>query len=424
MHGPLLSSWLLVASTAGRRSRPAARAGRRRPACPRRAAPGRRHQPPRNGTAAPEPRRARPTRRRPGPPPPGLRGRRRPGRRRGPAGRRRVAPRERPDPQAQGDAALGRPRHLRRRRTAGPSSAQRLTRCRCPGRATPPRDGERRPMRPPALPESRCRWSPRAIRPVRSRSLRRRTIALRSDRPSPTACPHRGTRPPAARPEPAGPGLDEADAAFRAKKYAEAGRIYGAWPHAQPVARRPPRALGLLPVVGGGPPDRRQAEDRGGVGEHRRRDRPDPRPGPDQLAGRVPPQPRCSSPLGAARLPKPGRRSSAPPPPTKPPLPGQTAGPPEPPPARARRRVTDVRPRSPTSAARHRGAAGSGRWRVRESTNFRVFHADPNLAEQVVRSPSRSAATRPSGGRAALPAAPWQPRCEIYLYPTASSTPR
>ena len=60
-----------------------------------------------------------------------------------------------------------------------------------------------------------------------------------------------------------------------------------------------------------------------------------------------------------------------------------------------------------------------GRWRLLESANFRIYHANPELAQKVVQvaeSVRREGIKRWSG---AGPVADWQPRCEIYLFPNA-----
>ncbi len=112
--------------------------------------------------------------------------------------------------------------------------------------------------------------------------------------------------------------------------------------------------------------------------------------------------------------------------------PGKTvvrgSSPEEPPAARTASNVAPAAPsRVPSPAvvppvtaspARPAGVA-SGRWAIRDSANFRVFHADPALAEKVIEA---AEATRRDQGRRwgdKAPAGPWQPRCEIYLYPTA-----
>jgi len=112
--------------------------------------------------------------------------------------------------------------------------------------------------------------------------------------------------------------------------------------------------------------------------------------------------------------------------------PGKTvvrgSSPEEPPPVRTASDVaTAASARSPAPAVVPPVAAGparpagiaAGRWAIRDTANFRIYHADPALAEKVAeaaeatrRDQTRRWANRPAAG-------PWQPRCEIYLYPTA-----
>jgi hypothetical protein len=63
-------------------------------------------------------------------------------------------------------------------------------------------------------------------------------------------------------------------------------------------------------------------------------------------------------------------------------------------------------------------SAAGGTWQVHETTNFRIFHHDTQLAEaaaeaaESVRTNQAKKWSSPAGQRA------WTPRCEIYLYPT------
>jgi hypothetical protein len=56
-------------------------------------------------------------------------------------------------------------------------------------------------------------------------------------------------------------------------------------------------------------------------------------------------------------------------------------------------------------------------WQVIETANFRVFHCDPGLAEQVAKVAEnvRAAQAKRWGSLAAQ--RPWTPRCDLYLYP-------
>jgi len=65
-------------------------------------------------------------------------------------------------------------------------------------------------------------------------------------------------------------------------------------------------------------------------------------------------------------------------------------------------------------------AAPQIKWQVRQSANFCVFHADPALAERVA---AVAEATREAQGKRWLGAARrpgWTPKCDLYLYPTAA----
>jgi hypothetical protein len=59
-----------------------------------------------------------------------------------------------------------------------------------------------------------------------------------------------------------------------------------------------------------------------------------------------------------------------------------------------------------------------GNWLVLETTNFRILYADYDLAEQVAHAAeaAREAQTKRWTGKS--PRGPWTPRCDIYLYPT------
>lgn len=59
------------------------------------------------------------------------------------------------------------------------------------------------------------------------------------------------------------------------------------------------------------------------------------------------------------------------------------------------------------------------RWQIHDSANFRVYHADPELARRVAQAAeaAREEQTRRWTGHP--PRGNWQPVCEIYLYPDA-----
>jgi hypothetical protein len=62
----------------------------------------------------------------------------------------------------------------------------------------------------------------------------------------------------------------------------------------------------------------------------------------------------------------------------------------------------------------------SGRWKVKESANFVIFHDDPALADRIsdAAEAARDAMTRKWTG--SPPPRPWSPKCELYLYPNAA----
>ncbi len=77
-------------------------------------------------------------------------------------------------------------------------------------------------------------------------------------------------------------------------------------------------------------------------------------------------------------------------------------------------------PREPEAAHEVNRAPGSpGNWQVRETPSFRIMHADAELAEKVaqIAEATHEAQTRRWTGSAAR--GPWSPKCDIYLYPTA-----
>jgi len=238
------------------------------------------------------------------------------------------------------------------------------------------------------------------------------------------------TRPPAAQPdrlaesgaepqptgEPTGPGLAEADGAFRAKKYAEAGRIYGslaqdnrlpvdrrehwAYCRSSEVARRidaKPKSEAEWVKIDAEIEQIRALAPNNWLGDYLR-NRASARPSARKSSKAGPTIVRAASPEEAP--PRSGRAArSAPVPAPAPIAPGGE------PPAMAN---GPVQPGLPV-----------GRWQIRESTNFRVLHADPKLAEKVVQVAEATRRDQTKRWSGSLPSGPWQPKCEIYLYPSA-----
>jgi hypothetical protein len=56
---------------------------------------------------------------------------------------------------------------------------------------------------------------------------------------------------------------------------------------------------------------------------------------------------------------------------------------------------------------------------VHESASFRVFHDDPDLAQQVADVAERTRAEQTKRWSGSTPTEPWSPKCDIYLYPSA-----
>lgn len=73
-----------------------------------------------------------------------------------------------------------------------------------------------------------------------------------------------------------------------------------------------------------------------------------------------------------------------------------------------------VAPPAPAPAA----AAGPANWQIQETANFRILHADPALAEQVARLAEATREVQLRRWAGASSRGPWTPRCDIYVYPT------
>jgi hypothetical protein len=77
----------------------------------------------------------------------------------------------------------------------------------------------------------------------------------------------------------------------------------------------------------------------------------------------------------------------------------------------------------PAVAVQHfpRNAQG---WQVAETANFRIYHNQPrDFVEKVARQAERTCAEMQSKWFG-VPAAPWNPRCEVFLHPTAEEYTR
>ncbi len=58
-------------------------------------------------------------------------------------------------------------------------------------------------------------------------------------------------------------------------------------------------------------------------------------------------------------------------------------------------------------------------WQVRETTNFRILHADASLAERVALEAESAREEQVKRWMGMSTRGPWSPRCDIYLYPSA-----
>lgn len=245
--------------------------------------------------------------------------------------------------------------------------------------------------------------------------------------PAPGSTPAEPVRPTPEPVEPAAPldaatpplgqgEVKDADAAFRAKRYGEAGRIYAelARQNRLPAVRRDPwaycRMVAVVERINATPgtsqdwkaiqteilqirqlsPENWYAEYlRSLVAELSGQGR---RPGSDRLVVRA------SAPEETSR----GRRPAV--------VPANH----------------EARRQAPAPAAAEAGqrvgqpGTAVNNWQVWESPNFRIFHADEALAAKAAQI---AEATRQSQqrlwARQEIPGA-WEPRCDVYLYPTAA----
>jgi hypothetical protein len=279
------------------------------------------------------------------------------------------------------------------------------------------------PLEPPApVPAS----SPSSPAPAASAPLeppKSTASATPAPAPSPRPSAARDETSPASRgPEPpaAASPLAAADQAFRAQRYDEAGRVYGELARAGrlPADHRAAwgycRCVAVVRRINAGPRTPAEwaaikaelkqlevlmSEDSLWYIEYLRNLVAERSAGLSKKRSRRGTIIRGSSPEDEPvrprwALPR-GRRPEAAPAPSAPPRPQPTAGP--------------TAPGGP-----------SGSWQVLTTANFRILHADPALAGQVghVAEATRKAQAERwagPGGRG-----PWTPKCDIYLYPTAT----
>ncbi len=74
--------------------------------------------------------------------------------------------------------------------------------------------------------------------------------------------------------------------------------------------------------------------------------------------------------------------------------------------------------RAPESEPMH-PAPQSGKWLVHETDNFRILHADDELAAKVAGAAEAARVAQTKRWAESAPREHWSPKCDIYLYPTA-----
>jgi hypothetical protein len=84
---------------------------------------------------------------------------------------------------------------------------------------------------------------------------------------------------------------------------------------------------------------------------------------------------------------------------------------------------SEIKPRN-EGASKVSGASGSDdtgaiTWQVHETPNFRIYHCDPALAERAAAVAESVRAAQAKRWKSSATRAPWTPRCDLYLYPTA-----
>lgn len=219
---------------------------------------------------------------------------------------------------------------------------------------------------------------------------------------------------PAATPETPAPATDlnSADAAFRAGRYDEAGRIYQALSaeNALPTSRKEHwaycRCVGVVARINEGPSSPedwaaihseiraiRSLAPKNWFGEYLRRlaaERSSSQIPTGRPSGFVV---RAASPETDEPAQQTTRPSTVPPP----------------------KRPTGWEASKPQSTT---GGDALGQWQLRETTNFRIFHADPQLAERLADEAEKARDRIFEKWTGAVAKANWSPRCDIYVYPT------
>ena len=62
--------------------------------------------------------------------------------------------------------------------------------------------------------------------------------------------------------------------------------------------------------------------------------------------------------------------------------------------------------------------AGPVQWQVRETPSFRILHVDPELAERAAEAAEAARDVHLRRWTGSAPKGPWNPKCDLYLYPT------
>lgn len=74
--------------------------------------------------------------------------------------------------------------------------------------------------------------------------------------------------------------------------------------------------------------------------------------------------------------------------------------------------------------ARNSSPAVVGNWQVRETTNFRILHADAALADQVAQVVEAAREEQVKRWMGPSAQTSWSPRCDVYVYPSSKSFSR
>ena len=271
---------------------------------------------------------------------------------------------------------------------------------------TPLPEGPTPPLSSPAEPE-----------PPASGALPELLERLPSDSSNADA-PSSGPSAPPSTPLSAAPDLPAADAAFVAKDYLQAGRIYGALARDKrlPAERRDQwlycRAFEVVARINARPKDDaewagikaeieqiRSLNPNNYLGEYlrdlaaeRQAGRKKAKPAKAMVVrGSAPEEPATAAPRART-----ASNVSAPDP-----------------------SASSTVPASNGAGAASRIGTSAGRWQVLDSANFRIYHADPALASKVAQGAEAARKDLTRRWASKTPRAGWQPLCEIYLYPTA-----